>query len=202
MINGKPVESPAAKVEPEVDVVEVDGKRLEPQRLVYFLLNKPVGYTTSTSDPHAEKLVTELVPGDPLIWPAGRLDKDTSGLLIMTNDGAFTQRLTHPSFEKEKEYVVTIDLPLSGQDLDRMRKGVVLEDGPVKPDIVEQESEKIYRIVVHEGRKRIIRRLIGHFKRRVERLERIRIGDIKLEGVKNGAYRKLTEKEIESVYQK
>lgn len=201
-INGTIVGSPAEKVDPDSDVVEFDGKKVSPQRLVCYALNKPVGYTTSTKDAHAEKLVTELVPAEPPVWPAGRLDKETSGLLIMTNDGVLTQRLTHPSFEKEKEYIVTTDRDLSEFEVGRIQRGVVLEDGPVRPDLFEQAGERTYRIVIHEGRKRIIRRLFASFKTRVDKLERIRVGRITLDDLKPGRSRELTKTEIESFYQK
>jgi pseudouridine synthase len=199
-INREKVMSPTEKVDPKIDTVKVDGRTVKPKHFVYYAVNKPAGYTTSTQDAHADQLVTELVPGDPPVWPAGRLDKDTTGLLIMTNDGGFTQCLTHPSFMKEKEYLITTDKPLSASDLDRIRKGIVLDDGPVKPDLFKRIDENRYRIVIHEGRKRIVRRLIAHFKRQVKELIRIRIGELELDALKTGEYRKLTDREIQSLY--
>jgi len=179
--------------------IAVDGKIVKPNSLVYYLLNKPTGYTCSLYDPHAKNLANELVPNDPLVWPVGRLDRDTSGLLIFTNDGELTNRLTHPKFKKEKEYVVTVDRPLSVMEIARMRKGIELEDGLFRPDRFSEISAGKYQMTVHEGRNRLIRRSIEHFGKGVMHLERTKVGKITLAGLSSGKYRVLTKSELESL---
>jgi pseudouridine synthase len=198
-VNGAVAISPAIDVDPQKDVVLIDGRRAEPRAKVYYAVNKPTGYTSSRDDKHAEFLVTELVPADPPVWPAGRLDRETSGLIVLTNDGDLTQRLTHPSFEKEKEYMLTTDSAFTLDQLGEARAGVVLDDGDFAPDLIEPAGGGAYRIVVHEGRKRLIRRFAAYFGKGVRRLERVRISRLTLQGIEPGEYRKLSKDEANSL---
>lgn len=198
MVAGKTVNDVATNVT-GAEKIEVDGKTVTPNHLVYYLLNKPVGYTCSLFDPHAKKLATELVPKVPPVWPVGRLDRDTSGLILFTNDGELTNRLTHPKFKKEKEYILTVDRPLSVTEVSQMRKGIELEDGHFKPDRFSELSAGKYLMTVHEGRNRLIRRSIEHFGKQIMHLERTRIGKVTLTGISGGEHRQLTKEELTSL---
>lgn len=195
-VNGKVVTNLATRIDPAADEVTIDGEPVKPRELVYYLLNKPAGYTCSRSDAHAEKLVTELVPNDPPVWPVGRLDRETTGLLIVTNDGELTQRLTHPRHEKSKEYIVETEPPFTAKDIAAIRRGVILEDELTVPDRFEELEPGRYKIVIHEGRKRIIKRLVAYFGRQVVTLERTAIDRLRLEDLPPGRYRKLTRNEV------
>lgn len=196
-VNDSQVASLGLSVDPRTDVVTVDGKIAEPRELVYYLLNKPVGFTTTRADRFAARVITELVADDPPVWPVGRLDRETSGLIILTNDGELTERLTHPSYQKEKEYLVTTESPLTKDEITMIRRGVTLEDGMIVPDAFERVGDKTYRIIVHEGRKRLIRRIIAHIRANLVKLERIRIGSLVLGDVAPGDWRPLTSEEKE-----
>ena len=195
-VNGETITDLAIRIDPVVDEVAFDGKTVKQRELVYYLLNKPVGYTCSRSDTHADKLVTELVPGNPPVWPVGRLDRETTGLIILTNDGDLTQALTHPSRLKRKEYILQTDRPLSAEQVLQAQTRVILEDGPLSPDELEVLETGRYRIAIHEGRKRIIRRLAAFFGRRVVSLERTAVDTLRLSDLKPGRYRELTGTEV------
>ncbi len=195
-VNGEVIKSPALSIDPALDKIVYEGKIVEPSTKVYYLLNKPAGHTSSASDSHAKKLVTELVPADPVVWPVGRLDRETSGLLILTNDGDLTQKLTHPSFEKRKTYIATVDKPLSDEQVTELSKGIALEDGVIKPDGLKPLSGGSYKITIHEGRNRLIRRMFEHFDRQVITLERTGLAFLNLGNLKSGEYRELTTTEI------
>lgn len=198
-VNDKPVESVATNVLP-TDIIALDDNELKIKKLVYYLLNKPIGYTASVKDSHADKLITELVPPEPSVWPVGRLDRETTGLIILTNDGELTFKLTHPKYKKEKEYIAQLDRELKLADISRItKKGIVLEDGPIIPDGFQRISDKTYQIIIHEGRKRLIRRLFKQLGSKVIRLERIRIANLYLNGIAPGKYRSLTDKEIKEI---
>ncbi len=197
-VNGNVVNDLAFKVDDTRDEVLLEGKKITPQEKVYYALNKPIGYTTTLSDPYAQKTIIELVPNKPSVWPVGRLDKNTSGLIIITNDGELTQNLTHPKFEKEKEYVISLDRPLKELDFKKIREGVLLEDGLVKPDFFIEKGKK-YTIVIHEGRKRIIRRLFKSLGYTVTELTRVRISNLKLNNLKPGCFRKLSDNEVKDL---
>ncbi|MEI6266652.1 MAG: pseudouridine synthase [bacterium] len=197
-VNGTNIIDPAFSVS-EVDKILLDGKEVQISNKVYYLLNKPVGYTSTVSDRHADLLITELVPGSPSVWPVGRLDKNTSGLIIMTNDGDLTQKITHPSHQKLKEYSFSVDRPLSDVELAKMKKGIALEDGEFKPDHLEVLSQGKYLVRVHEGRNRLIRRSIEHFGKNITKLHRAKVGPLELGNLKMGEYRNLTEKELRSL---
>lgn len=192
------------KVDPEKADIRVDGKPIgaaEEKR--YILLNKPPGYTSTRSDPHAERTVMDLVRGvDAYLFPVGRLDVDTSGLLILTNDGEFANLLTHPSHEIEKTYVAVVRGRISARSLSQLEKGVGLEDGPTAPakarllSYSRKSDTSTVEIIIHEGRKRQVRRMLEAVDHRVESLARTRLGDLDLQGLAEGRHRNLTRKEV------
>lgn len=196
-VNGKKMDNVASRIDPGIDKVEYNGKVVAPREFVYYLLNKPLGYVSTTSDIHAEKFVTELVPKDPPVWPVGRLDKNTSGLMILTNDGGLTQKLTHPSFRVGKEYEVIANTPLGQNEIEMIRRGVKLEDGFAKPDLFEVRNKSLYRIVIHSGKKRVVRRIFEKTGRAVTQLKRVKVGSLTLGDLRPGQWRKLGAKEIE-----
>jgi 23S rRNA pseudouridine2605 synthase len=196
IVNGEIIFDLGRQIEP-TDTVLVNDEKIEPKEKVYYLLNKPSGYTSTVSDEHADKIITELVPEEPPVWPVGRLDKETEGLIILTNDGELTQKLTHPSFEKEKEYVAVLDKDLSEKDEESILEGIDLEDGPFKADNLVKLAPKNYQIRVHEGRNRLVRRVFGHFGSTVRNLSRIRLEDLQIGELDLGKWRFLTADEVE-----
>ena len=190
------------KVRPS-DVVEIDGRPVGvAPDLVYYLLNKPEGVVTTAADTHGRAIVTELVPELPRVYPVGRLDMDTSGLLIMTNDGALTHVLTHPSFGVEKEYLAEVDCDAAGvgrSAIATLRRGVLLDDGMTAPAQVSQPSPGVLRIVIHEGRNRQVRRMCEAVGHPVRRLVRTRIGSLRDAALKPGTWRELTREEVKKL---
>ncbi|MEI7690557.1 MAG: pseudouridine synthase [bacterium] len=195
-LNGRLVTKVESDIDIKNDKVLYEGERIVPEKLVYYLLNKPVGYTSTRQDIHAKLLISDLVPKNPPIWPVGRLDRETSGLIILTNDGELTQKLTHPKFVREKEYIINTDSILNKNEIESIQTGVVLDDGLIRPDLFEKSKDDSYRIIIHEGRKRIIRRLIAHFGKKVIRLKRVRIDSLELSDLKDGEYKILSDREI------
>ena len=185
------------KADPSVDVVTLDGVpvAIDPTRVTY-VLNKPVGVVSTASDPQGRPTVVELVDAPTRIYPVGRLDADSEGLLLLTNDGALAQRLTHPSFGVDKEYLVSVDGTPSRQALRTLREGVELDDGRTSPARVSQPSPGMLRIVLHEGRNRQIRRMCEAVGHPVTRLVRTRIGPLTDPGLAPGASRPLTSDEL------
>jgi len=196
-VNGTSITSPALNVSPDSDVIKLSGKKLEPQKKMYYLVNKPVGYTCSLADEHAKKLVVELVPDNELVWPVGRLDRDTSGLIILCNDGDLTQHLTHPKYEKSKTYIATLDKELTSEEYDKLALGIELEDGRLKPDALRSLGHNQYEITVHEGRNRLVRRIFEHFGREVKVLDRTRLAFLEKGSLKVGGNRRLNRQEID-----
>jgi 23S rRNA pseudouridine2605 synthase len=185
------------RVDVESDAVEVDGVRVGvAPDLIYYLLNKPKGVVTTAADTHDREIVTELVPDEPREYPVGRLDLDTEGLLLITNDGDLTHRLTHPSFGIEKEYLVEVDKPVSRGDLRRLREGVELDDGMTAPAKAQQVAPSVIKLTIHEGRNRQIRRMCSALGFTVTRLVRIRIGALADRNMAPGEWRELTLDEI------
>ena len=201
-VNGKTSADPALRVDPETDKILYRGKPLSPAQKVYYLLNKPVGYTCTAQDRHAEKLVGELVPAEPKVWPVGRLDKMTSGLLILTNDGDLALSLTHPRYRVEKEYEITANLPLAENEIAAVQKGALLEDGFIRPDRFEKIGGKRYRIVIHSGKKRVVRRIIEKTGKSVTQLKRTRMGSLKLQDLPDSKWRRLSPAEVKKLAQK
>lgn len=203
-VNGKIISELGAKADPDGDTITLDGKPIgAPAEKLYILLNKPPGYTSTRSDPHAEHTVLELVRDiDAFLYPVGRLDVDTSGLLILTNDGEFTKLMSHPSHEVEKVYLAVVRGRITSSDLAQIERGIELEDGltaPARARLISASRENntsTVEIAIHEGRKRQVRRMFSAIGHRVERLTRIRLGHLELKGLKEGEYRRLTRKEV------
>ena len=188
------------KVDPETSQVEVDGLKIGiRQDLVYYLLNKPVGVITTSKDPQERSTVVDRVPTHPRVFPVGRLDADTEGLILLTNDGDLTHYLTHPSFGIEKEYLVQVEVKPSRNAIRELRQGVELDDGITAPAKVSLVDEKLLKIVIHEGRNRQIRRMCESVGHPVKRLIRSRIGPIVDRSLRPGSFRELTNQELKSM---
>ena len=188
------------KVDPETSQVEVDGLKIGiRQDLVYYLLNKPVGVITTSKDPQERSTVVDLVPTHPRVFPVGRHDADTEGLILLTNDGDLTHYLTHPSFGIEKEYLVQVEVKPSRNAIRELRQGVELDDGITSPAKVSLVDEKLLKIVIHEGRNRQIRRMCESVGHPVKRLIRSRIGPIVDRSLRPGSFRELTNQELKSM---
>lgn len=193
-VNGEVAEL-GRRVDSEVDVVAVDGVPIGVRPdLVYYLLNKPRGVISTAHDPQGRPTVVDLVPQEPRVFPVGRLDGETEGLLLLTNDGELTHFLTHPSKGVEKEYVALLrgQPRLTESQLHRLREGVELDDGPTAPAKVGQRSDSTVSITIHEGRNRQVRRMFEAVGHEVERLVRVRIGPIVDSRLKPGAWRELS----------
>jgi 23S rRNA pseudouridine2605 synthase len=203
-VNGR-VAQLGDRVDPAVDRVEVDGGRvpLDPE-LRYFVLNKPTNVVTTAKDPQGRPDVSAYYPRDVRVFPVGRLDKDTEGLLLLTNDGELANRLTHPRFGVEKEYLAEVDGQPDERTMRRLERGVELEDGPARARqarMVGRAGERTaVRLVMTEGRKREVRRMLGSVGHPVQRLVRTRVGPIRLEKLKPGELRPLDPTEVADLY--
>jgi 23S rRNA pseudouridine2605 synthase len=188
------------RVDPEVDVIEVDGAQIGTKAgLVHYLLNKPAGVVTTASDPQGRPTVVQLVPEEPRVFPVGRLDVDTEGLLLLTNDGDLTHRLTHPSFGVEKEYLAEVEGTPARGALRRLREGVELDDGITAPAKVSTVGDHLVRITLHEGRNRQVRRMCEAIGHPVVRLVRTRIGPLAERSLAPGEWRALTQDEVRAL---
>jgi 23S rRNA pseudouridine2605 synthase len=186
------------RVDADHDVVEVDGAPVGLRDdLVYYLLNKPAGVVTTARDPHGRRTVVDLVPAAPRVFPVGRLDADTEGLLLLTNDGALANRIAHPRHGVDKEYLATV---AGGRvppgDVRRLREGIVLDDGVTAPAKVSQPEPGLLRITIHEGRNRQVRRMCEAVGRPVTRLVRVRIGPLADRRLAPGEWRALAAQEV------
>jgi 23S rRNA pseudouridine2605 synthase len=198
-VNGE-VADLGRRVDAEHDVIEVDGALVPTAPgLVHYLLNKPRGVVTTAADTHGRPTVVELVPDEPRVFPVGRLDADTEGLLILTNDGELTHRLTHPSFGVEKEYLAAVEGDPSPAALRRLREGVDLDDGRTAPAKVARVEAGLVRITIHEGRNRQVRRMCEAVGHPVTRLVRSRIGTLVDRRLEPGAWRPLTPEEVRAL---
>jgi 23S rRNA pseudouridine2605 synthase/23S rRNA pseudouridine2604 synthase len=198
-VNSKIVTQLGTKVDSEKDRVEFDGKvialKSEP---MYIMLNKPKGYVTSCSHP-GEKIVLDLIDIPERVYPIGRLDKDSIGLLILTNDGRLHYRLSHPSFDHEKEYDVTVSKPITDGSLRKIASGLPMMGTKTRPAKIRRISSTRFRIILQEGRNRQVRRMVRKVGNHVTRLKRIRVSNVKLGRLDEGAWRNLTEKEKEEL---
>jgi 23S rRNA pseudouridine2605 synthase len=195
-VNGEIVIEQGIQVEPEKDRVEVDGKivRIKNQ-MIYVVMNKPAGYITSRS--HGDrKIVFDLINIKERLNPVGRLDKDSTGLLLLTNDGELHNRLIHPSFDHEKEYEVETLKPINDKSLEQLRRGIVIENKKTRPAKVDRMAENSFKIILKEGRKRQIRRMVEKVDNRVVDLHRIRISTLHIGNLKMGQWRHLLADEV------
>lgn len=203
-VNGT-VASLGQRVDPDRDEIFIDGELVKaPPRSIYLALNKPTGFVTSARSTHGERTIMELVPDSNRVFPVGRLDKETSGLLLLTNDGAWANIVTHPRHGIEKEYEVLVQGMLSGKALERLQTGIILPDGtltaPVRVEIVDrmQVSSRLF-VTVIEGKKRQIRLMAAAVGHPVRRLRRIRIGPIYLDDLPEAGRRELRAEEVDGI---
>ena len=196
-INGKPPLGPGDQVSPD-DTVTCHGVKVVLDPSYYLLLNKPCGYTCTNFDKHAEKTIFELIslPNNPRLFSAGRLDKESEGMLIITNDGDYAEKLMHPSHEVLKTYLVWTNRPIILSELERLRGGIIDEGEGLSPRRIDEISPGNYRFILNEGKKREIRRLVRATGVRTEKLQRVQIGQLKLGSLPLGKWRNLTPKEL------
>lgn len=200
-VNGQVITEPGHKVSGK-DEVKVNGKKVFLQKnLVYILLNKPKDFITTTEDPQGRKTVLDLIKRATTerVYPVGRLDRNTSGVLLLTNDGELSQKLTHPSNEIRKVYAVTLDKPLEKKDFEQILKGVVLEDGPASVDklaFADTKDRTQLGVELHSGRNRIVRRIFEHLGYDVKQLDRVMFAGLTKKNVERGKWRYLNEKEV------
>jgi 23S rRNA pseudouridine2605 synthase len=200
-VNGQ-VARLGARAEPETDTVVVDGVVIGvAPGLRYYLLNKPTGVVSTVDDPQGRPTVVSLVPSDERVFPVGRLDRDTEGLLLLTNDGPLTHQLTHPSHGVEKEYMAWVEGTPARGTLRQLREGVELDDGITAPARVSLVAPDLLRLVIHEGRNRQVRRMCEAVGHPVRRLVRIRIGPLSDRKLKPGQWRELTTAEVRELEQ-
>lgn len=200
-VNGRICTTLGTKVDPEQDSITVDGKPI-PRRVkkVYLMLNKPPGCITTVSDPQGRPTVMDLVPHGSRVYPVGRLDANSEGLILLTNDGDFSERLAHPRYSYEKEYHVAVPRTVREEDLQALREGIVIDGGrtaPAQVRVLSSDGKVTWlSMTIHEGRNRQIRRMLHALGYRVERLARVRIGPLWLGSLPRGAYRHLTAAEV------
>ncbi|MDK1021605.1 MAG: pseudouridine synthase [Candidatus Hydrogenedentes bacterium] len=192
------------RIEADNDTVTLDGNALSRDRHVYVVLNKPKGVITSVKDTHDRETVLDLITGvDARIFPIGRLDMDVTGTLLLTNDGELTHQLSHPSFEIDKVYMAWVSGHVRAASLQQLQEGVLLEDGmtaPARAKIVKRgQNSTLIRLTIHEGRKRLVKRMCAAVKHRVYDLRRIRIGTIQSDDLMPGEWRHLSNEEVESL---
>lgn len=200
-VNNNIITEPGYKVQPTDEVIFNGKKLFVTKNLVYILLNKPKDYITTTDDPQGRKTVLQLIQKATTerVYPIGRLDRNTSGVLLLTNDGDLTQKLSHPSYEVKKIYEVKLDKPLIKSDFDKIVKGLKLEDGEVKIDSLayaDPKDKSIIGIEIHSGRNRIVRRIFEHLKYDVKGLDRVLYANLTKKNVERGKWRYLSEKEV------
>lgn len=196
-VNGAVVTKLGTTIDPDRDEITVDGKRVvQPTTHRYIALHKPAGVVCSKVAQGKARTVYQLVPKSGALAIAGRLDKESDGLVVLTNDGDLVNRLTHPRFRHEKEYLVTTVKPLDDKAVNRLRRGVRLDEGTAVVDRIEPAGHTTYRIVIHQGWNRQIRRMIGAVRNDVARLTRTRLGNLALGDLKEGAWREVTRSSI------
>ena len=205
-VNGEIIQSFNEPVDPAKDVITIDGKRISvtAEPFVYLMLNKPKGIISSTGDKRGEKTVIDILPEKYRrirLYPVGRLDKDSTGLILLTNDGDLTLRLTHPRFEQGKEYLVRIGQSLKPEDKMKLEKGIHLDDGKTAPAKVKslKYPRFAYSVTIHEGKKRQVRRMFAALGYRVLELKRLRLGSLRLGTLPEGEVRKLTPRQVQSL---
>jgi 23S rRNA pseudouridine2605 synthase len=207
-VDGKVAENLRQPVNSRKDRITFDGVIINPvtEKHVYLVLNKPPDVLSTMNDDRGRKTVIDFIPEkyrQLRLYPAGRLDKDSTGLLLMTNDGELTNRLTHPRYRHDKEYLVTLDREITTDEKNRLEKGIVLEDGktaPAKISNIKANQEHTYSVIIHEGRKRQVRRMFESLGCRVLGLRRIRVGGLTLGDLKEGEVREVPAAEIRKLF--
>jgi 23S rRNA pseudouridine2605 synthase len=200
-VNGKVVREPWHRVDPDVDTIEVDGKPVSAlPSFSYYMLNKPIGYLCSNRREGKSPLVIDLFDGDVRLFTVGRLDKATSGLILVTNDGDFANKVMHPSSEVVKEYIVKVDRPISHDDLVTMGKGVHVDGNALVPRTVSKVRRNTVKITLCEGKKHEVRHIVKGARLSILSLTRVRIGQLRLGSLPVGAYRPLTERERLAIF--
>ena len=198
-VNGEVVTELGTKVNINNDDIRFNGERLKGETKVYIVMNKPKGYVTTASDPHADRTVMDLLKGCPTrVFPVGRLDKNTTGVLMFTNDGEIAEKLTHPSYDKKKIYQVSLDSKLRREDFEKILSGVELSDGMIAADELEYIEEDDHRklgIEIHSGKNRIVRRIFESLGYEVKALDRVYFAGLTKKGLKRGEWRYLSEGE-------
>lgn len=199
-VNGVVVTELGSKVDIRKDTVLFGDQKLRGEEKVYIIMNKPKGFVTTTSDPHAEQTVMDLLTKCPTrVFPVGRLDKNTTGVLMFTNDGEMSEKLTHPSFNKKKIYEVLLNRELTDADFKKILSGINLEDGPIKADdlnYVDAEDRRRIGIEIHSGKNRIVRRIFEALGYQVKGLDRVYFAGLTKKGIKRGQWRYLSEGEV------
>jgi 23S rRNA pseudouridine2605 synthase len=199
-VGGEVVADPARDVGEGSDV-RVNGNAVQPEPLEVWAVNKPAGVVSTAREPGRRKAITELVDSDRRLYPVGRLDADSTGLILVTNDGELANRLTHPRYGVPKTYRVRLSRPPSDSDLEQLRRGVRLEDGPTAPAEVKRRGEREIEVTIREGRKRQVRRMAEAVGSEVEALRRIRIGSLELGNLERGGARRLEEGEVAALWE-
>ncbi len=204
-VNGKIVRELGTKADPSVDRIEVDGRPLVQPNLRYIMLNKPSGYITTVSDERSRRTVMDLVETKDRVYPVGRLDRETEGLLLLTNDGTLANRITHPRYELDKEYQILTHLRPSEATMAAIRKGVKVDGTLIVPKefrMLRETAEGIeMKLVIHEGLNRVVRKMMDQYEIEIARLRRTRIGPLSMAGVRAGQWRDLRAAEIGGLYE-
>ena len=198
-VNGEVVTELGSKVNVLNDDIRFNGERIRGEEKVYIVMNKPKGFVTTASDPHADKTVMDLLKNcSARVFPVGRLDKNTTGVLMFTNDGEIAEKLTHPSYDKKKIYQVILDKPISQEDFDKVLNGITLNDGDIKADeleYIDAEDHRKLGIEIHSGKNRIVRRIFESLGYDVKALDRVYFAGLTKKGLKKGEWRYLSEGE-------
>ena len=201
-VNGVVVTELGTKIKP-TDEVKFNDKVLRCEKLVYIVMNKPKGFVTSIDDPHADKTVMDLVKNacNERIYPVGRLDKNSVGVLLLTNDGELTKRLTHPEYNHRKVYEVTLNKAITEAELTKIAEGITLEDGDIAADEVAtlDNTRKLIGVEIHSGRNRIVRRIFEHFGYSVVKLDRVYFAGLTKKNLKRGQWRFLSDREVRAL---
>jgi len=202
-VNGKTVKETGMRIDPIKDIVTINGQKIKNSKFVYYLLNKPKGIISTSSDEFDRENVTDMVPNTFRVYPVGRLDKETHGLILLTNDGELTHKLTHPKFHVSKKYILEIKGNVSEEKIKKLENGIILSDGITSPANVKKikitETSTILEMEIFEGRYRQIRRMCDAIFLPLIDLRRIKFGPIRIADLKEGKYRSLTEAEVESL---
>ena len=209
-VNGQVITLLGAKVSPSKDIVTINGKKVEiVQQKQYIMLHKPEGVVTTVTDPFGRPTVMDFIPGDVRLYPVGRLDADTSGLLLLTNDGDWAQKLMHPKNETQKVYTAIVNGVPSGESLRKFRKGIIIDGKKTAPALIKQEEilpikgtknqTTRLRITIHEGRNRQVRKMCEAIGHKIVSLKRIEVGTLKLGTLQKGKWRNLSSKEVRNI---